>query len=150
MTAERPELSDEVVDTVAVRWAGDADPFLARLEAPHAEGIARRVLENFALVPRWDDVRFLAEGVAAAQSRVTDLGGFSYPATTELAGRVVLVDGGDHAVIVSRAAFTRLFSRLLDVLIEGAANDGEPATTEPWWPSLVHNAGRVREEATRR
>lgn len=149
MTAHRPEVGDEVVDAVAVHRQRGLDQFLVRLSAPEAEGVARRVLENFATVLRWSDVRFLAEGVATGASRVTDLGGFAYPPASGLDEGVVLVDGGDNEVVVSRPAFTRLFSRLLDALVEGAVSDHDPVTAEPWWPELVKTADTVRKDAAK-
>ncbi|MDQ4145444.1 MAG: hypothetical protein M3198_17225, partial [Actinomycetota bacterium] len=94
-------------------------------------------------------VRALADGVAQNRSMGTDLGGFAYPEAGAPADGEVVFDGGDHEVVVSREAFHRLFSRLLDALVEGASADADPVTEETWWPDLVTQAETLRKAAGR-
>jgi hypothetical protein len=147
--AARPVLPDEVVDAVDVSWERRPDGFLVRAVAPESAGRPGRVLQSFATVLRWSDVRALADGVARNRSVGTDLGGFAYPEAGGPADGVVVYDGGDHEVVVSREAFHRLFSRLLDALVEGASADGDPVTEEAWWPDFVTRAETLRKVAGR-
>jgi hypothetical protein len=139
---EVPNVPDDVVDAVEVDWDPRPDHFFMRMSAPKAAGLARLVLENFALVPSWSSVLFLAEGAAGRSSRSTDLGGFAFPEATGLDG-VMLIDGGDNQVLVSEPAFFRLIGRYFDTLVSGATADGDPVTQQPWWAELAAAAKAI-------
>ena len=107
----------------------------------------QRVVAAFLYIGGWRDIRYIAENVAKRTGFGLDMRGYSYPnPNAPEADESAHFDGvnlwsyGDIMVNLSEPVFTRMISRLLTVVIDGATQTNDPAVRESWWPDLLHNA----------
>ncbi len=148
-----PHLSDNLVNGIVVTWENRPNLFLTKVQADDvSDPRLRRIVRGFLTVGTWDDVFFMADGVAKRESRSMDLRAFQYPLQHSDDAELVfdgvnICDGAFEYINLSEPAFNRLIVGLFDALITGAQEHNLPILQDAQWGVFIDMAASIRKRA---
>jgi hypothetical protein len=139
------DFAEEAVDFPNIIWEETPNYVGPRvIDAPPT----LRVIKSFLSRENWQSfVQFIALGVADHHGRVREDSGFIFatdldPGDEHFDG-VQLFDPID-TIYIREPTFDRLMNRYFVTIINAAMSRHRPELAEPWWPSFVATANRLR------